>query len=303
MSRISHSCAVGPRETFEDTMLASTLHAAGDVEASILVVCDGAGGESHEEVASALAIVQIQTVVTGHLTSVLGPGGTVEPDGRGVREAVGRALSAANDAIVDWAVEQPQLSGMATTAVCAVVLSDSLVVGWAGDSRCYRYHAGQFRQITRDHSEIAELLASGRIRQEEAPDHPAAHTITRFLGQGPSFQPQVCTTPIATDDIVVLCTDGLTDVLSSADIRTFIETYRCGSITFDDLPRGLVRAAVRNGTTDNTTVLCYEHGRAPSFVPTPTDRTVTDGYVLSIARSLHPQPQPRKEALCEHNTR
>lgn len=300
MSRIAQHCSVGPRENLEDTMSASTFFGPGGTDITLLVVCDGVGGEAHGEVASAIAVAQIQATLTAHLAGALDPAGRGEVNVNGVVEAVTQALRAANDVITDNANQEPELSGMATTAVCAAVLPDSLIVGWAGDSRCYRYGAGTLQQITRDHSELAELLALGEIHPEQALGHPAAHTVTRFLGQGPLFRPETCSAPIANGDLVILCTDGLTDVLSAANISRWVESYRRGAVTFDELPRELIHAAVRDGTTDNTTVLCYEHGLAAPLVPSLNDRTVTDGYALAVARLLH--PQPRKEIPYECNT-
>lgn len=294
MSRISHRSVVGPRENLEDAYLASTICASGAGDVAILSVCDGVGGEVYGELASSFAVAQIQVHVTTYLTATLGPNGTCQPVTDEVSRAISGALIAANDAIAICANQAPELSGMATTAVCAVAFSDALIVGWAGDSRCYRYSAGKLQRITNDHCTAVVSSAIDQSGPEETPDRSNERILTRYLGQGPKFTPDGLTTQIASRDIVLLCTDGLTDSLSDSDIRHWLDACRQGQINFEVLPQHLVNAAIRNGTADNTTVVCYEHGSTSACTPTWKHRTLIDGYVPSLARSLHAQSQKEK---------
>ena len=188
----------------------------------------------------------------------------------------------ANDAILQMAQQQLRMKGMSTTSVCAIIFGDNLYVGWVGDSSCLVCNGSRIRKVTHDHSEVQRLIDAGLINEKEAKYHSLRHTINRFLGQPANFSPETTTCPLSDGDIVLLCTDGLTDVLTDEQIADHICAYREGDYPFCELPKRLVQHALEAGTTDNVTVLCCEY-HADS---TPFDRTLTGAYPAAAAEAI-----------------
>ena len=285
MIRTAISTNVGPRENLEDAALACRIIGPGGREVLVCGVYDGAGGPAFGEVASALATAQIHSSLVARFADI---GCLSEPamlDSDTLSVVVRDALAAANQVIIDQAAQHPELSDMATTAVCGLIANQMLIVGWAGDSRCYLYRAGELRRLTRDHSRVVELIELGLISHSEASSHPEAHTITRYLGQRNAFEPGLVDVDLLNGDLVLLCTDGLTDVIPDGDIQTQIASAVAGRIAFDQLPERLVELALHAGTQDNTTVLCCEYETNSKIEK--TTRTTIDGYSLAVARVLN----------------
>ena len=273
----------GPRENLEDAAGAISVmdRLNADGEVTVLVVCDGVGGNCYGEVASHLAV----TTILPYLAAVF----SVPPVGR--REAnrspdailgiVADSLALASQAIVQRVSQEPQLKGMSTTAVCALVVDGMLYVSWAGDSRCYLYHNQMLRLITHDHSAVQALVEAGLVQPQDAKAHPLAHTITRFLGQAEGIEADTTVCRLAQGDVILLCTDGLSDVVSDAEIGAQIRACRNELLSIEDLPRRLVRQALGGGTTDNVTVLCADCASGDHNL------TLTDGYPTALAITLH----------------
>ena len=120
----------------------------------------------------------------------------------------------------------------------------------AGDSRAYLWHAGTIRQITRDHSMVQQLVDSGQITREQAALHPQKNLITRALGVSASIVPEYNRCEVAAGDILLLCTDGLTNMVPDEEISLILQES-----AFFDAPRLLIDRALRGGGQDNITVL------------------------------------------------
>lgn len=287
MNQIASHIDVGPRDNLEDAAMGLSIlpSAVNTGPAYVLALFDGAGGPQFGEVASREALVHIPAnllaILAAHATQPF----TAQPSNELIAAALGQILESANQAILNRAMEDPALLGMATTAVCGVVMDDTLVIGWAGDSRCYIHNKNGIRQVSHDHSRIQELIDLGQIDRSEASDHPDAHTITRYLGQAAGFTPETAVTHLETGDVVLLCTDGLTDVLSDEEIAEVIASCRIGRFPFSELPAELVRQALDAGTYDNTTALCYCHGSV--HIRVNCDRTRTAAYVETVAHTIY----------------
>ncbi len=130
----------------------------------------------------------------------------------------------------------------------------TIAFGHVGDSRAYRIRGGELEQLTDDHSLVGELVRSGRLSPEEAESHPQRSVITRALGTEPDVDVDTFTTEAERDDIYLLCSDGLTDMVSSREILTLVESSR----DLDDAARGLVDAANEGGGEDNITVVLFQ---------------------------------------------
>jgi PPM family protein phosphatase len=290
MTPVYFHSVMGPRENLEDAAAAVLLPGAGPRGSEVVfqVVCDGVGGRAQGEVASAVAVSTIVAATSGLTASVHSRHEWAAIRHETWLNALCQALSAANQAILDQITQDRSLAGMATTAVCVLIIDRTLYVAWAGDSRCYVYSQGCLRLLSRDHSEVAKLVALGLISPQEACTHPLAHTITRYLGQAEGFAPEARLTRLKDGDIIMLTTDGLTEVLSVQDIERRIEAVQAGSLPFKDLPSQLVDDAITAGTTDNATVLCcqYEGSGQPT-----TDVTFTGDYALAAALALQQMHQ------------
>jgi protein phosphatase len=167
---------------------------------------------------------------------------------------------------------------MATTVVCATVGEAGLHVAWAGDSRCYLYSGSVLRQVTQDHSEVERLVDLGLISREDAKVHPLRHTITRYLGQAEGFAPDTVHHALSSGDVVILSTDGLTDVVSDRAMAEEIGSYHAGRFRFEELPDRLVERALQAGTHDNVTVLVCGYK-----IDVPSSKTMTGAYPVALS--------------------
>ena len=283
---VSFATNQGRRKRLEDAFGISkiVLPLLYDITATMLTICDGVGGNVGGDVASRAAVDSIASslaahFVTSHRDAVL------RPDS--VSSFLTESLEQANRDVLHLASGQSGLQGMATAAVCAVIVNDRLHVSWVGDSRCYHYHNGNLEQITVDHSEVQALVDAGLIQSQQAKSHPLSHTINRFLGQAGDFNPDARTCRLWPQDVILLCSDGLTDVLTDARIAHRIRTCQNAEFEFRGLSQRLVDEALAAGTSDNVTVLCCENCTQPHMQHLEPDLTWTGSYPLRAADTLH----------------
>ncbi len=183
-------------------------------ELGLAVVADGMGGHQAGEVASGMAV----DVVTRHLINVFSrdtPPADEEVADQSSAElrAVGEAIALANTAIFELAKSSPNCSGMGTTVVVTLFHEDKVCIGHVGDSRLYRYRSDTLELITEDHSLVQELVARGLITAEEARNSINKNLVTRALGIEPTVESQLTEQTLQDEDIYLLCSDGLNDVL------------------------------------------------------------------------------------------
>jgi protein phosphatase len=283
MQMAVHSAQV-PRETLEDAVAAFYLTRNthdGKQDASVVVIADGVGGELFGEVASTTAVSVVSSRLAAAMTQ-----GHLRPDPlRTPENLLKDALSEANAAVIEETTVRPHLKGMATTVVAALIMDGMAHVAWAGDSRCYICRLRDISQLTTDHSEVQRLVDAGMLRPREAKVHPSAHVINCFVGRADSFTAEGRSCRLLAGDMVLLCTDGLTDVLSDDEIFSWICRYRAGEITLKALPERIVRDAIDSGASDNVTVACCEYQSDVIRHETPERRiTVTDAYAVEFAR-------------------
>jgi len=279
--RIAHCADPGPRENLEDCVHAAVLelHAPTKARIPIAMLLDGAGGHNAGEIASLLGTRRIASTLTGALAdrSLDIPKQTTSES---ISHLLAQALQAANAAVLRASTERPEHRDMATTAVCFVVWDGTLYAAWAGDSRCYIWRGGRIHRLTRDHTTVQGMIDEGLLTVEEAKSHPLAHIIDQCLGMADSFTPGLSSFPLSAGDIVLLCSDGLTDVMTDADLADLIADHAEEDIV--GLPRRLVEEAMARGTADNVTVLCYEHQLEESQLDR-LSQTVTGVYPSELA--------------------
>jgi len=206
----------------------------------VFVVCDGMGGHQAGEVASAIAVDVFKTY---DYTSI-------QP-----MNAVLDAIMSAHREIQAQA-EAPHLRGMGTTATLAYIVKDGasyqLFLGHVGDSRAYILHNGKLTQVTSDHSLVGELVRNGSLSKNEACHHPHRHIVTQALGIG-EIEIETYTARLGSRDRILLCTDGLTDVVADNEIEAVLLQHDPESAA-----HRLIEIANANGGPDNITVIVVE---------------------------------------------
>lgn len=240
-SDVSYAVAVvsdcgSKRSSNEDAFGVSAEH-------GVYVVCDGMGGAAAGEVASALAV--------GEVLSVLSDRPKAESDLVPLADAVEAAVRAANQTIHSRAQRDPQLHGMGTTLVGLVTEGRRVLVFNVGDSRCYRMRNSALVQISQDHSLVEEQVRMGRITHAEALRSPHRNVITRALGTETSVEPDLFELKAEAGDLFLLCSDGLTNELPDP----LIESMLAADLSLNELCTRLVDAANRAGGHDNITCL------------------------------------------------
>ena len=207
----------------------------------LFVVCDGLGGHAAGEVAS-------RTAVDAMLASW--QSGQAAAPHRDIRAAA----RAANTAVYDAALDQGQ-RGMATTLTALCLCGTDLVVAHVGDSRAYLVRDGQCTQLTADHSRVGEMLRLGLITADQAASHPARSQLTRSVGSEPIVQVDIVRQPIQRHDVLVLCTDGLWDMVARPEIAALAADARAGASAVTTVADQLTALALERGSPDNVTVL------------------------------------------------
>ena len=210
-------------------------------EPPLFAIADGMGGARAGEVAAGLA------------TAALKDGRPAVVD----ETSLEAAIAEANRRVWERSVADPSTAGMGTTVTVAFVdaPAETVVFGQVGDSRAYRLRGDVLEQITTDHSLVAELVQSGVLTPEEAERHPQRSAITRAVGTESAIEVDVFTVPAELGDLVLLCSDGLTDMLTKDEIA---ETLLGAERDPDGAATALVAAANSNGGEDNITVVLFE---------------------------------------------
>lgn len=211
---------------------------AVDGRGLLLAVCDGVGGRRAGEVASSLALQTLPEELDS-----LGAGCARSEIFRTAVENVSRRV---------WEESRlhPALEGMTTTLTAAVICRGRAVVAHVGDSRAYVLRDGRMRQITRDHSFVAEMVASGALTQEQAEKSPYRNVILQAVGQKKQLQVALDALELLPGDTLLLCTDGLSEKVPPAEMARLLQ-----SLDPREASEALVELANERGGEDNITVL------------------------------------------------
>lgn len=217
-------------------------------------VCDGMGGFNGGDIASETATESIKEFFGNYLKDTL----TDEK----IREVMYEAAHFANDKIYDLSKRDPNLGKMGTTIVMCVVKNNTAHIIHAGDSRAYLVSSDAISQISVDHSVVQKMIDSGEITPDEAQSHPQKNMITRALGVEPSIALDYKEVNISEDDVIMLCTDGLTNHLSSLEIYEVFKKARkenqkenlAPKSYIEIIPEQLIFESNKRGGKDNITV-------------------------------------------------
>src|ERR671925_1892336 len=191
----------------------------------LFAVADGVGGAQAGEVASQLAVEVLSQGV---------------PEGNGsIEERLRARVEEANTRIAELAQADERRAGMSTTLTLAYVGEDELSVVHVGDSRLYRLRDGVFERLTDDHTLVEELVRQGKLTQQEADQHPQRSIITRALGPEAAVEADSHTWPARDGDVYLLCSDGLTSMVSEAQVGEVV----VGAPSLPEAARRLIDAA------------------------------------------------------------
>lgn len=240
--QISGKTDIGQRRAENQDAFATGALPSGGVWA---IVCDGMGGHAGGSTASTMAVECIAERIKNGYSEKM----TVQS----VKNMIESAVLFANAKIYNTAEKNPELSGMGTTVVAAVCAKDIAVIAWAGDSRCYISGNENITQLTKDHSLVQEFVDSGSITTEDAESHPMKNVITRALGLHDDIQvdfTEVSFGKSETDKKILLCTDGLSNMVSEEKIAECL----CAENT-QKIAETLVCLANENGGRDNITAV------------------------------------------------
>jgi serine/threonine protein phosphatase PrpC len=208
------------------------------VRSPLFVVADGMGGAQAGEVASEMAVSSFERGL---------------PSGDSPAEGLVEVIESANRAIYDRAHSDADHAGMGTTCTAAYVGPADVTIAHVGDSRAYLLRDGDLIRLTRDHSLVGELVARGKLTEEQAELHPQRSVITRSVGPEPSVQVDVETYPARGGDVYMINSDGLTGMVNEGRVKPILES----AATLEEAGRQLIAAANEAGGRDNITVVLF----------------------------------------------
>jgi protein phosphatase len=209
-------------------------------------LADGMGGHLAGEVASKKAVESLCLLFKEKFSQS-------DQSLKSSKALISDSIEEINRAVYRMGRENEELRGMGTTLCCVFLHSEGIIVGHVGDSRVYRLRGGQLKQLTQDHSLLRELIELGQLNELQAKEFAYKNIITKAIGTEPSVEPTVIVSDIHAKDIILMCTDGLTDLLTHQEIQKIISETPAM-----DVPKKLVKAAKQKGGYDNITVVVID---------------------------------------------
>ena len=226
--------------------------------APVFVIADGMGGAQAGEVASKIAVEAFQAEL---------------PDTGSPEERLADRAQDANRKIYEISRSEHERAGMGTTLTAVYVDDADLAVAHVGDSRAYLFRHGELGRLTQDHTLVEELVRRGKLTEEQAAEHPQRSIITRALGVDPEVEVDTRTYAGRAGDVVLLCSDGLTSMISEDEIVSILN----GEDDLDRAAERLIAAANEAGGRDNITVILFrlEEVGGPAATDEPTEVGLT----------------------------
>jgi protein phosphatase len=248
------------------------------VRAPLFVVADGMGGAQAGEVASEMAVRSFDDEL---------PNGSLP-------EALAKVIEQANRRIHERARGDDSLRGMGTTTTAAYVDDDEVIIAHVGDSRAYLLRDGELNRLTTDHSLVGELVARGKLTEEQAEQHPQRSVITRALGPEADVRVDVDIFPAKGGDLFLLCSDGLTSMVHEPKLLPLFQDHD----SLEQLGKRLIDAANAAGGRDNITVILFRleevaarEGEAAAAAPPSTQDEDTTEYDTFEGEAVQPPRQ------------
>lgn len=228
-----------------------------DAEASLYAVCDGMGGHNAGEVASRMAIEALESFIqkSHREKEITWPYG-LETELSFEGNRLKTAIKLANKRVYKAADNREDYTGMGTTAVAALVNGNVATIGSAGDSRVYLFRAGTLTQLTRDDSWVSAAWTEGILTSDEIDKHPLRNVITKAVGAKESIEIDIVEHPLASGDVIMLCSDGLHAMMNDEAILGVVTPF---PDTLEQAAAQLIDAANEAGGKDNVTVVLVRY--------------------------------------------
>lgn len=231
---------VGQKRTVNQDFVFTSETPVGNLP-NLFVVADGMGGHKAGDFASSYAVEVLLSTIR-------------EDENSNPVKIIRAAIETANTQLLREASDNEAMSGMGTTMVLVTIVGHYAYVANVGDSRLYLVDENKISQITKDHSLVEEMVRMGEISRDDARNHPDKNIITRALGAGRDVDVDFFDVRLTPGDILLLCSDGLSNMVPDEDIRQVILT----SETLEEAGRRLVSMANDNGGRDNIAVVLVE---------------------------------------------
>ncbi|WP_240941548.1 Stp1/IreP family PP2C-type Ser/Thr phosphatase [Paenibacillus sp. HB172176] len=219
---------------------------------TLAIVADGMGGHQAGDVASSLAVSSFRQALEKNA-------GKSNLSVEECRMMIRQAISEANEAIYALASKNESYHNMGTTIVAALIHDAHAVIGHVGDSRAYKVAGGGMELLTADHSLVNELVKSGQLSLEEALHHPRRNVLTRAIGTDSQVSIDVQTMEWSSGDVLLLCSDGLTNMVSEEQMLT---TVSSGEMDLEAKADHLIQLALEAGGDDNVTLVLLQEASA-----------------------------------------
>lgn len=204
---------------------------------NLYIVADGMGGYNGGEIASSIAVAAVKGYFENNFASS-------SNDRESILALIRNAIEYANMVVIEKAKSEKELEGMGTTLDLCLIYNNKIYIGHVGDSRIYRIRKEFIRKLTKDHSYVQQLVEDGKITKEEAVHHPKKNMITKALGVSSMVEPDVYVKGYLKDDIVVMCTDGLSNMVPDAKLYEIVSKQEP-----TEAAKNLVEEANKNGRT------------------------------------------------------
>lgn len=208
----------------------------------LYILADGMGGYKGGEIASKLATASVKSYIESNIDNII-------KDRDEILKLIKSAMEYANMVVYERSKEDAQLEGMGTTLEVCLIYNNKMYIGHVGDSRIYRIRKEFMRKLTTDHSYVEKLVKDGTITKEQAHNHPKKNMLTKALGCTIFVEPDVTVKGFIKDDIILMCSDGLTNMIEEDEIYNIIKQ------DYKSAPQRLVDKANENGGYDNITAI------------------------------------------------
>lgn len=215
-------------------------------EIKLCILADGMGGYTGGEVASNMAVTSAKSYIYNNYSSI-----KLETDS--IINLLKDATQYANMVVYEKTRQIEELEEMGTTLEIALIIDDKMYISHIGDSRIYKINGDTIKQITKDHSYVEKLIKDGTITKEEAKLHPQKNILTKALGCTAYVEPDLLVEKIEENDIILICSDGLTNMLSDEEIMKVIKE------NLEKPNKELILEANKAGGIDNITVIVIEN--------------------------------------------
>ena len=215
-------------------------------EIQIFILADGMGGCNAGEIASKMAVNCAKSYIENNIKDT-------PKDKESLIQLIGSSMEYANMVIYEKSLENKEYEGMGTTLEVCLIYGNRAYIGHVGDSRIYRIRKDIIRKLTQDHSYVQKLVQEGTITKEEAEVHPKKNMLMKALGCNAFVEPDVMVRGFLKEDIIVICSDGLTNMVKVQDIFDKVNE------NFEIAPKELIELANNNGGLDNITIITIKN--------------------------------------------